>query len=150
MSKKEPKETYNCVKCPSFCCSSYDYVDLTHNDMALIATKLDISLEKFKKKYTTKSDSGEAELMLRKVKDKMLNQTCIFLDKKSRLCGIHEFRPDVCRDWNGVVKGKGKDKRRVCNFYDFWQFIKEDQGKDYKPLIQISRREWKKKDVPDL
>jgi len=145
---KEPTETYDCVKCPSFCCTAYAYVQVTHNDMKLMASHLGITLKQFRKKYTDFSELDESpnERQLKKVPDALLNTTCIFLDQQTRLCGIHEARPDVCRNWTGVVEGD----KKVCHYFNLYKFLEDEQGKHYLPLVQIEQRVWKKKDRPRL
>ena len=145
---KEPVETYDCVKCPSFCCTAYAFVQVSYNDMKVLAEHFGITLKEFRKKYTDPSELAEtdSERQLKKVDDKLLNTTCVFLDQTTRLCGVHDARPNVCRDWNGVVEGS----KRVCHYWNLWKFLEDEQGKGYVPLVQIEYRKWKKKDRPDL
>src|SRR5919112_255507 len=76
------------------------------------------------------------ERMLKKVKDVIFPETCMFLDQERRGCTIYHARPGVCREY--------PDRSR-CAYYDVLQFERRQQADDtVVPLVQITFREVKK------
>jgi Fe-S-cluster containining protein len=110
------------------CCSVYDHVPATKRDIARLARHFKISIEMATRRYTKQHGR---ERILRRKKDPLLGQTCIFHDLEKRICGIYEARPRVCRVW--PEHGDGS-----CVYYDVLQFERRQQGEhNIAPLIQI-------------
>jgi Fe-S-cluster containining protein len=142
MTKKitddQPRVYFDCNKCPAFCCSIYERVQLTKRDINRLAKYFKVSVETAMKRYTKMWGD---ERVLRRTKDKLFPQTCIFLNQETRGCGIYHARPAVCREY--------PDRAR-CAYYDLLQFERRQQDDpDVLPLVQITFREVKKEKVGD-
>jgi uncharacterized protein len=106
-------------------------VQVTKRDIDRLARYFKIDVDKTIKRYT-KIYNGER--VLRRKKDPILGQTCIFHDLDKRVCGIYEGRPHVCRVWPSHGDGS-------CVYYNLLQFERTQQGDDHiVPLIQITSR----------
>ncbi len=133
----QPRVYFDCNKCPAFCCSVYERVQVTKRDITRLAKHFGVSFETARRRYTTK---WENERILRKVDDVIFEKTCMFLDQEKRGCTIYHARPGVCREY--------PDRSR-CAYYDLLQFERRQQADDTViPLIQISFREVEKKEQP--
>jgi uncharacterized protein len=114
-AKNEKVAFYDCEKCPAFCCSFYPRVLVGDDDVTRLAKHYNLTFEEAEKRFTKIVDG---ERLLRRRKDHLLNETCKFLDPKTRGCTIYHARPEVCRIF--------PDKPR-CPYYDLWQFEQEQQ-----------------------
>ena len=89
---------YDCSVCPAFCCG-YPDIPATRADIARIARHLKTTALDAREKFT------EAEGRRRKMKhrpDAKFGATvCVFLNQKTRSCGIYRARPAICRDYPG-------------------------------------------------
>ncbi|MDT7778012.1 MAG: uncharacterized protein QOC99_524 [Acidobacteriota bacterium] len=131
----QPRVYFDCKKCPAFCCSIYERVQVTKRDITRLAKHFGVSFETARRRYTKQ---GDGERLLKKVKDKVFPETCVFLDQDKRGCTIYHARPGVCREYPDRVR---------CAYYDVLQFERRQQDDDtVLPLIQITFREVKKED----
>jgi hypothetical protein len=134
MTKKvtddQPRVYFDCDKCPAYCCSIYERVEVTKRDINRLAKYFGVSFETARRRYTTK---WEGEPVLRRVPDQIFPETCIFLDQEKRGCTIYHARPEVCREYPG---------RSRCAYYDVLQFERRQQNDaGVIPLVQITFRE---------
>ncbi len=124
----KPRVAYDCAKCPAYCCSIYERVEVKPRDIRRLARYFGVTEEVAERRYTKRSGEGE-ERVLRRKKDPLLGQTCMFLNQETRGCGIYEGRPQICREYPG---------RPRCSYHDMIQFERETQNDpDVLPLIQI-------------
>lgn len=120
---------YDCNKCPAYCCSIYDRVQVTKRDIKRLAKHFDVEFEIARKKFTT---TWQGESILRRKADPIFGKACHFLDPETRRCKIYHARPLVCREFPA---------RARCAYYDLLTFEKSQQGDDtVLPLVQISFR----------
>ena len=120
---------YNCAKCPAYCCSIYERVQVTRRDIKRLAKHFQVDVETAVKRFTT---TYEDERILRRTSDPIFGQSCKFLDPQTRRCTIYLARPAVCRTF--------PDRTR-CAYYDLLQFERVQQGDDTViPLVQITFR----------
>jgi Fe-S-cluster containining protein len=120
---------YDCTKCPAYCCSIYDRVQVTERDIKRLAGYFGVDFEAAQKRYTT---TWQGERILRRKADPIFGKACKFLDPTTRQCTIYDARPLVCREFPGRVR---------CAYYDLLQFERIQQGDDtVVPLVQITFR----------
>jgi Fe-S-cluster containining protein len=120
---------YDCTKCPAYCCSIYDRVQVTKRDLKRLADHFGVDFEAAQKRYTT---TWQGEPILRRKADPIFGKACKFLDPATRQCTIYDARPLVCREFPGRVR---------CAYYDLLQFERIQQGDDtVVPLVQITFR----------
>jgi Fe-S-cluster containining protein len=144
MAKKvtddQPRVYFDCTKCPAYCCSVYERVQVTKRDLNRLARYFGVSVETARRRYTlVHKESGER--VLRRVKDEIYPETCMFLNQETRGCTIYHGRPAVCREYPA---------RSRCAYYDLLQFERRQQDdQTVIPLVQITFREVKEKEVCD-
>jgi len=109
--------TYDCSKCPAYCCS-YDRIIVTARDLKRIARHFEVTPEEAEKRYTK---VVEGERVLRHRKDHIYKSVCMFLDQETRRCTIYEARPAVCREYPEVNR---------CGYYEFLRWEREHQEDD--------------------
>lgn len=127
---QKPRVFYDCTQCPAFCCSIYERVEVKTRDINRLARHFNITYEEARDRYTT---TWEKERVLKRVKDVIFEETCMFLDQKTRGCTIYNGRPAVCRSF--PVKPR-------CAYYDLLKFEREQQGDDTViPVVKIIFRE---------
>ncbi|MCA1633485.1 MAG: YkgJ family cysteine cluster protein [Acidobacteria bacterium] len=132
----QPRVYFDCNKCPAYCCSVYDRVQVTKRDITRLAKHFGISFETARRRYT-KDYKGER--VLKRVEDKIFEETCMFLDQETRGCTIYHGRPGVCREYPA---------RTRCAYYDLLRFERIQQGDETAiPLVQITYHEVKKAEV---
>ena len=130
---EQPRTYFDCAKCPAFCCSIYERVQVTKRDINRLAKHFGLSYEAARRRYTKQ---WEDERVLKRVKDKLFAETCTFLDQETRGCTIYHARPAVCREYPA---------RSRCVYYDMLQFERRQQADDtVVPVVQITYREVKK------
>lgn len=110
------KKSYNCVKCPAYCCS-YPRIIVTDKDIRRLAEHFEVGSDEARKRYTKKGHE-KGERVLKRQDDEHFGRICGFLDLETRRCTIYEGRPQVCRDF----PGKGR-----CGYYDFLKFERNAQ-----------------------
>ena len=131
---EQPRVYFDCAKCPAYCCSIYDRVQVTRRDINRLAKHFGVSYETARRRYTK---MWEDERVLRRVKDVIFEETCMFLDQETRGCTIYHARPAVCREYPA---------RARCTYYDMLQFERRQQADEtVVPVVQITFREVKKK-----
>jgi uncharacterized protein len=122
-------KTFDCFNCIGICCSVYTWVEVTKRDVNRIAKHFGLSPEAALAKYTK---VVEGRRMLRRKKDDLFGDTCIFHNLETRLCGQYDARPHACRVWPDHGDGG-------CVYYDVLQFEREQQGtRAVVPLIQLA------------
>ena len=99
--------SYDCTKCPGYCCS-YPVIAMTAKDLSRLARHFGLTFMQAKRKYTVRRDE-DAYTMKRKP-DKHFGYVCQFFDTRKRRCGIYEARPSTCRDYPTT---------KHCGYYDF-------------------------------
>jgi Fe-S-cluster containining protein len=128
-AKSVVKAKYDCLNCIGICCSVYDRVPVELIDIKRLAKHFRISNEAATRRFT-KMKMGER--VLRRKRDPLLGETCIFHDLERRVCGIYEARPDICGVW--PIHGDGS-----CVYYNLLEFQREEQDDpNVIPLIQIT------------
>jgi len=138
ITDEQKRVNYDCSKCPAFCCSIYERVQVTKRDLNRLAKHFGVPVETAEKRYTK---MHEGERVLRRKKDPIFGQACQFLNPETRGCGIYHGRPQVCREY--------PDRTR-CVYYDVLQFERRQQDDvDVLPLVQITFRKVTKKVVSD-
>ena len=117
---------FNCDKCPAYCCSIYDRVQVTKRDIKRLARHFAISVETATLRFTKR---WEKEQVLRRKKDPIFGRACQFLNPLTRKCTVYQARPLVCREF---------PLTRRCGYYDLLTFERRQQD-DYNvlPLVQI-------------
>ena len=131
---EQPRVYFDCAKCPAYCCSIYDRVQVTQRDINRLAKHFGVSKETARRRYTK---MWEQERVLRRVKDVIFEETCMFLDQETRGCTIYHARPAVCREYPA---------RTRCTYYDMLQFERrQQQDETVVPVVQITYHEVKKK-----
>jgi Fe-S-cluster containining protein len=127
ITDRKPRIHFDCTKCPAYCCSIYERVQVTKRDLNRLAKHFGVSVEIASSRFT-KMHSGER--VLRRKKDKIFPEACRFLDQETRGCTIYHARPAVCREY--------PDRSR-CSYYDVLQFERRQQDDpDVLPLVQIT------------
>jgi Fe-S-cluster containining protein len=140
ITDEQPKIHYDCSKCPAFCCSVYERVQVTKRDLNRLAKYFSVPVEVAEKRYT-KIHAASGERVLRRKKDHIFGEACQFINPETRGCTIYHGRPQVCREY--------PDRTR-CSYYDLLQFERRQQDdEDVLPLVQITFRKVKKRVVSD-
>jgi uncharacterized protein len=118
----KPKLSYDCLKCPAYCCS-YDRIIVENADLKRLAKHFGVDIDTARRRFTKVK---EGEQVLRHQKDAYYGTVCMFLDTKSRRCTIYDARPGVCHEY--------PDKSR-CGYYDFLKWERRHQeDEDFVPL----------------
>ena len=126
--KEQPKKHYDCLNCPSMCCSAYGYIEATAQDLQRLAQHFGLSVADFEKRYTRKGPQA-GQRALRQKADPLAGQCCRFLNTRTRRCTVYEARPEVCRVY---------PKSARCVLYDVLQHERREQGTHHiYPLIEI-------------
>lgn len=120
---------YDCSECPAFCCSIYERVPVSDDDLARMSSSIGITIDEATRRFT-KIFHGER--VLRRRSDKLLGRACKFLSAETRRCTIYEARPQACRDYPQANR---------CAYYDLLKFERKLQGtNDVTAIIQLSVR----------
>jgi len=118
------KPTYDCSRCPAYCCS-YDHIDVTDADLKRLAKHFGVEPEVAEKRYTKFVEDHKR--VLRHKEDEIYGTVCRFLDQETRRCTIYEARPHVCRTYPENIR---------CGYYEFLKWEREYQGDDeFVPFI---------------
>jgi uncharacterized protein len=126
----KPPLTYDCGKCPAYCCSIYDRVQVTPRDIHRLARHFGITTEQATQRYTKMYDGKER--VLRRKYDPIFGQACGFLNKETRQCTIYHARPGVCREFPVTTR---------CAYYDLLRFERRQQDDvNVLPLVKITFR----------
>jgi len=131
-STETQRSYYDCAKCPAYCCSIYERVQVTKRDIKRLAKHFGVSLQKAVTQYTT---TYQNERILRRKADPIFGKACKFLNPETRGCTIYNARPAVCREFPA---------RQRCAYYDLLQFERIQQDDEtVVPLVQITFRNGK-------
>ena len=140
ITDEQPRVYFDCSKCPAYCCAIYERVQVTKRDLNRLAKYFGVTAEAAAKRYT-KIDRSSGERVLRRKKDTIFEEACMFLDPETRGCTIYHGRPSVCREYPA---------RSHCSYYDLIQFERSQQDDpNVLPLIQITFREVEKRTMHD-
>ena len=99
---------YDCHNCPAYCCT-YPRIEVTARDLERLARHFGVDVATAKKRFTKKG-AEPGEVILRHQKDEVYGSACRFLDLETRMCGVHEARPVICRVHSGTS---------TCGYYVF-------------------------------
>lgn len=119
------RETYDCKKCPGYCCS-YPLIEVGKSDIARLARHFGIDYDTAEERFT-KYDKDEKVRGLRHQKDEHFGTICRFFDTEKRGCTVYEARPGTCRDY---PYSKG------CGYFQFLKFERKLQ--DDKKFIALT------------
>lgn len=120
---------YNCSKCPAYCCSIYERIQVTKRDINRLAKYFGVDVETARQRFTT---TWQGERILRRKADPIFGKACKFLNPETRQCTIYLGRPQVCREFPA---------RSRCAYYDLLTFERSQQGDEtVVPLVQITFR----------
>ena len=104
-------KSYNCSKCPGYCCS-YHIIPVKRSDLKRLAKHFGISFTEAAKRFVTKNteeDNSDGEYKMRRKADEHFGKICRFFDTEERRCTIYKARPYICRAY---PTGR-------CGYYDF-------------------------------
>jgi uncharacterized protein len=107
--------TYDCNKCPGYCCS-YPLIELEKKDVQRLADHFDLGFRAARKKFTY--EDPEAKYAMRRKADAVFGRVCQFFDTDERRCTIYKARPSTCRMYPEASR---------CGYYDFLKFEREQQ-----------------------
>jgi len=113
------KPTYDCSKCPAYCCS-YPEIEVSNADIARLARHFGVTEDVAEERYT-KLEREEKVRILRHREDEHFTSVCMFLDRQSRSCTVYEARPHTCRGYPYSAR---------CGYYEFLKFEREHQADD--------------------
>jgi hypothetical protein len=108
---------YNCLNCPAHCCT-YPRIAVTKRDVRRLARRFDVTPEEAWEQFT-KPGWTSRERVLKHQEDELFGSACRFLDLETRLCTVHEARPEVCR---GFPEGPN------CGYYTFLMSERRNQA----------------------
>ena len=124
--------TFDCTKCPAYCCSIYERVQVTKRDVQRLAKHFGVTYEMAEVRYTRVYND---ERVLRRKADPIFGQACKFLNPVTRQCGIYHARPAVCHEFPTTNR---------CAYYDLIEFERSQQNDpDVLPLVKITFRDAK-------
>lgn len=109
--------SYDCGKCPGYCCS-YPLIEVSKTDIKRLAKHFDVDYATAEERFTL-YDGGAKARGLRKQKDEYFGSVCRFFDTEARHCTIYEARPTTCR---------GYPYAKTCGYFQFLKFERELQG----------------------
>jgi hypothetical protein len=128
----QTRPTYDCLKCPAYCCSIYERVQVTPRDIRRLAKHFGVTLEIATERYTKLFGK---ERVLRRKADPIFGKACTFLNPETRQCRIYHARPLVCREFPNAAR---------CAYYDLLEFERKQQDDlDVVPLVKITFRNGK-------
>jgi Fe-S-cluster containining protein len=110
-----PRVFYDCLNCPSYCCT-YPRIPVTRRDVARLAKRFGLDASEAERRFTKPAPGKER--VLRHQRDELFGSACRFLDLETRLCTIHESRPEICR---------GHPVSPTCGYYTFLMSERRDQ-----------------------
>jgi Fe-S-cluster containining protein len=110
------KPTYDCSKCPAYCCS-YPEIEVSKADIARLARHFGVSEDVAEERFT-KLEREEKVRILRHREDEHFTSVCMFLDRKERRCTVYEARPHTCRGYPYGAR---------CGYFEFLKFEREHQ-----------------------
>lgn len=122
---RTPKPTYDCARCPGYCCS-HPRIAVSDFDIARLAKHFGLSLARARRKFAYRYRTADVdEWILRHKKDTVYKTICRFFDIAERRCTIYAARPNVCRQYPYGHR---------CGYYAFLKFEREHQDdQDFIP-----------------
>jgi Fe-S-cluster containining protein len=108
---RPPRTSYNCGRCPSYCCT-YAQIAVTASDIRRLARHFGLAVEKAARRFT-KPGPGRSGAIMRHRRDRYFGTACRFLHPEQRHCTVYAARPAICRAFPGT---------RRCGYYDFLAF----------------------------
>jgi Fe-S-cluster containining protein len=113
-TSEQSEEVFPCFCC-GICCSKYQAY-LARGEAQKLADGLGIPLRKFLDDYTDPRWPGSDTYLL-----KHAAEACVFLERKNDgtigLCRIHDFKPDVCRQW-AAGSSKNECRQGLKRYWD--------------------------------
>jgi Fe-S-cluster containining protein len=110
------KATYDCSKCPAYCCS-YPEIEVSKADIARLARHFDLSPAAAEEKFTKPQKEDNVRIP-RHREDEHFTSVCMFLDRKTRRCTVYEARPHTCRGYPYGAR---------CGYFEFLKFERAHQ-----------------------
>lgn len=83
---------FECTQCGDCCTGAPGFVWVNREEIAALATRLQISVEEFESRFVRK-------VGIRKSLVEFDNGDCVFFDARARKCTVYEARPRQCRTW---------------------------------------------------
>ena len=90
---------FDCSKCPAFCCG-YPIIEATKRDIRRLARHFSVNEAEARERFTEKENNRVRKLRQRADR-RMGTKVCMFLNQRTRNCGIYEARPQICREYPG-------------------------------------------------
>ena len=117
--------SFNCAKCPGYCCS-HGRIAVSDSDVSRLAGHFGISIRAAAARLTYVYRAGAVEeRILRHHKDKIYTSICHLFDRKTRQCTVYAARPNVCRKY---------PYGDTCGYYNFLKFERTfHDDKDFIP-----------------
>jgi Fe-S-cluster containining protein len=84
---------FTCTGCGDCCTGAPGYVWVNGDEIAALASELDLEVDEFEKRYVRQIGVRKSLKELKKTYD------CIFLDAATRKCQVYAARPRQCRTW---------------------------------------------------
>jgi Putative zinc- or iron-chelating domain len=106
----QPRAYFDCNKCPAFCCSVYERVRVTKRDVTRLAKHFGVTFEVAWRRYTK---DYEGERVLKRAKDYIFEETCTFLDQRTRRCTIGPLPLRLLRSPAIRAEAAGQRHRRA-------------------------------------
>lgn len=110
--------SYDCTKCPGFCCS-YPVIPINKRDVDRLARHFGLTFEEARQRFT--KEAHGRKYCLRRKADLHFGRICRFFDTEARRCTVYAARPSTCREY---------PIKKRCGYYDFLRFEREQQGDD--------------------
>ncbi len=123
-------KTYDCTKCPGYCCS-YPIIPVTKRDITRLAKHFELPFKTAQTKFT-KAAHGR-KYVLRRKRDEHFGRICRFFDTAARRCTIYAARPSTCREY---------PVQNSCGYYDFLKFEREQQD-DKAWIARTDSGQWR-------
>ena len=83
---------FKCSECGDCCTGAPGYVWVNKEEIAAIASLVELEVDEFEAKYVRK-------IGVRKSLVEFSNGDCVFFDNQTRKCNVYEARPRQCRSW---------------------------------------------------
>lgn len=113
--------SFNCSKCPGYCCS-HPRIAVTEHDIRRLAEHFGISPRAARKRFTYAYKTKDIdEQILRHQKDGIYKSVCRLFDRETRRCTVYAARPNVCRKY---------PYGNTCGYYSFLKFERTFHGEE--------------------
>jgi Fe-S-cluster containining protein len=108
--------SFDCSKCPGYCCS-HQRIAVSEHDIRRLASHFAISERAARKRFTYRYQAeGVDEQILRHHNDAIFTSVCRFFDRDTRRCTVYAARPNVCRKY---------PYGNACGYYKFLKFERD-------------------------